>query len=187
MLPHLLAIPMDPWEVTRVGDEIANIDGDERPGKPESTEAPLFEDRRKAFLESKDKGITEARQERTAQDNRLAEEHLEWSCPSDHEFLAADARLLDLVGTPDLLAVLASLFRFLVHDDGGAGLGHEEVDGLNYGAEDELNPEVPGQRQEPCDGSGNHGSDRSTQDGAQDDVADRILLSVGLVEIRYHS
>lgn len=182
-------VPEDPGDVAGVGNGITNVDWDEGPGNLKSTEAPLLVHGMKALLEGKDESIGESREKRTGQDDGLAEEHLEGAHPCDGELVEGDAGTLDLVGAPGIrvLACLTAALGLLVHDDGGATLGHEEVDGLGGGTEDELDPEVPVPGEELLDGTADHGADGRTGHRGHDHESDGPLLVVRGVEISDHA
>ena len=141
-----LLVAPEPGEVREVGDGVGEVDGDEGPGLGEGAEAPtLLVHDGEALKEGEDKSVRETGQQRQAEDDGLAQQHVEGAKQDCASFLHRDAGLLQFVGAVDVgvLARLATLLGDLIHDDGGAGLGHKEDDKLDGTTEDELNPEEP--------------------------------------------
>ena len=184
-----MLVPDDPGDITGVRNDIANVDGDEGPGDLQSTKAPLLVHGLEALLEGKDEGVGKPRQQRAGQDNRFAHEHLVRADHGNGKLVEGDSGVLDLIGTVDVgvLPRLAASLGLLVHDYGGAALGHEEVEGLGSGSEDELDPEVPVPREELLDGTTDHGADGCTTHRGHDNKSDGPLLIVWSVQVSDHA
>lgn len=95
-------------------------------------EAPLGVDGRECLEEGKNESVAEAREEGATEDDGLADKHLEGSEPDDSELLQGEPVLLELGWAVHVsLARRAAPLGFAVKQDGDAGLGREEVDGLD--------------------------------------------------------
>lgn len=114
-------VAYEPWEVGEVCDEVGDVDGDDSPGLTQDTPAPsLLVDDGETLEEGEDQSVGETGQERHAQDNGLAHEHVEGTDPNLASFMERDTRVFQLVGAVDVgvLSGLATLLGYLVHDDG---------------------------------------------------------------------
>lgn len=146
---------------------------------------PQFKRCYRYTYESEDESIRETREKRQAEDNGLADEHLERTKPDLARFLKRDTRGLEFIGSVDVgvLAGLATTLGLLVEEDGRTTLGHEEMDDLDNTTEDEHDPEEPLPCEESLNGTTNDTSDTGTDTRGQDNKGQGVLLLLGSVQI----
>lgn len=135
------------WDVNGVGDEVADGNRDEGQCKLLSSECstPLLVDRVKGLEESEDEGVTEPREERTAQHDRLPHKHVEGSNPGLEHLFFGESVLSELGRAVNvLLSSCSPPFGLSVEEDTRTGFrNEEEMEDLDETSENELNPSNP--------------------------------------------
>ncbi len=187
----LLDIPSDGWYEREPGDEVADQDGDESKTYLNSIELILVSiEETEGLNEHEDQGVAETRQEGQREDNGLGQEHLEWSSPSNEDLFDRESLLerCDLVGTPDVFALGASLLCDFVHHDGRPGFGYEkEMSELDCASKDELNPDTPSPVEFLLRETTDNGTENGASDGREDDEGDGVLLIVRFPHVCNHA
>lgn len=188
--PSLCRVALDCRDEGQPCNDITDSDGDEGQANVVVVEIPLRVDETEGLDLHENESICEARQERQDQDDGLGKEHGEWTNPGVDELAPCKAltEWLDFVGAPDVLAILPALLGDVVDHDSGAGLGDsDQVQDLDKGTEDELDPDAPPPRQELLDESADNGPQNRATDGGKDDVGDGILLVVRVKHVGNHA
>jgi hypothetical protein len=182
-LVAVVVVAPEPRVVGEVGDEVRQVDRDERPRHRQGAEAPLLVHGLEGLEESEDEGVGESGEQRETQHDRLGDQHDPRAHPDRSEFFERDSGGFQLIWAVDIwvFARLATAFCFFVEDDCCAALGHEEVDRLRAAVEDQLDPEVPAPVQEAFNRAADYAADGGTDAGGEDDERERELLLVGFV------
>lgn len=145
-LLSLLNVAANGRNVGEVGDEVAKSDCHKGQTNLPCLEVPQCVDKTEGLEAHEDEGVAEAREERQDKDDWLSEEHLEGSKPKSDKFLGLESLppSLDVVGSIDLLSLLAQLLGVVGDEDSGSGFVHQEaVENLYRDAGDELQPHAP--------------------------------------------
>lgn len=186
----LVRVSLNSRDEGKPGNDVADSDRDEGQADVVVVEIPLCVDETEGLDLHEDESVCETGQERQNQDDGLGEEHGERANPCVDELAPGEALTegLDLVGAPDVLAVLSPLLGDVVNHDGGAGLGDgDQVQDLDEAAEDKLNPDAPSPGQKLLDKAADDGSQDGTTDGGEDDVGDGVLLVIRVKHISDHA